>query len=356
MKHPRLLIHGHKVEENARCIAETAGEAGIKVTGVTKAVCGSTHIARAMLRGGVQGLADSRLENLQKLRRELGEEISLMLLRLPMISQAHEVVAIADMSLNSEMKVIRALHQAAKNQGKTHKVVLMIDLGDLREGVMPEEATEIALAVEALEGVELHGLGTNLTCYGGIIPTRENLGQLVSLAKDLESKVSRKLEMVSGGNSSSLHLIRPGEIPEGINNLRVGETILIGNDTGLNEPFPGTRSDTFILEAELIEIKEKPSVPYGPVGRDAFGRVPKKPKDRGRHLRGILAVGEQDINPEGLKPVQEVEILGASSDHLLVDLSKLETEPQIGDRLAFTLDYGSLLRSATSPYVEKVIL
>ncbi len=356
MSFPRIIIHTGRIKENAHVISQLALRDGISITGVTKATCGNVHVAKAMLEGGVNGLADSRLSNLRNLRNYFGNDVTLLLLRLPMLSRVEEVVETADASLNSEISVIKALSSAAERQGKKHGIMLMVDLGDLREGLLPDDVREAARVVNSLPGVYLQGFGTNLTCYGGILPTEENLGELVDIAQEIQQDLGKELCYISGGNSSSLHLLGTG-IPRGINHLRVGETILIGNDTALSEPFPGTRADTFVLQAELIEARVKPSVPIGKVGVDAFGRVPKNPEDRGLRRRGILAVGEQDIQPDGLTPMDPgVDILGASSDHLLVDINDNPDELRIGDYLSFTVDYGNLLRAMTSPYVNKVVL
>lgn len=356
MSFPRLIIHTERIRENATAIAGLARESGVSITGVTKATCGNVHVARAMLEGGVNGFADSRLDNLGQLRNYFGNDVTLLLLRLPMLSRVEEVVQMADASLNSEPKVIEALSSAAQKQGKKHGIMLMVDLGDLREGLWPEDVPEVARLINRLPGVYLQGLGTNLTCYGGIMPTEENLGQLVEMAQSIQEDLDKELCYISGGNSSSLHLLGTG-IPPGINHLRVGETILLGNDTALSEPFPGTRADTFILQAELIEARVKPSVPIGKVGVDAFGRVPRSPEDRGWRRRGILAVGEQDIQPDGLTPLEKgIDILGSSSDHLILDINDNPDDLRIGDYISFTVDYGNLLRAMTSPYVNKIVL
>ena len=49
----------------------------------------------------------------------------------------------------------------------------------------------------------------------------------------------------------------------------------------------------------------------------------------------------------------QIEILDGSSDHLLLDLTHCTTVYQVGDRIQFTLGYGSMLKAFTSPYVEK---
>ncbi|MFR7985531.1 MAG: alanine/ornithine racemase family PLP-dependent enzyme, partial [Clostridia bacterium] len=237
-----------------------------------------------------------------------------------------------------------------------HKVVLMIDLGDLREGIFYQNETEIFAAAELvlkLEHLELYGIAVNLTCYGAIIPKHDNLSLLCQWAEKIENKFGIRLQMISGGNSSSIYLIERGELPEKINNLRLGESFLLGNDTAYGTKLPGTTDDALILEAQIVELKEKPSLPVGEVGVDAFGQKPHY-EDRGIIKRAIIAIGRQDTDPDSMEPLDKgVDILGASSDHMILDVTKSEIPYKVGDIVSFKLGYGGMLACATSPYVEK---
>ena len=226
----------------------------------------------------------------------------------------------------------------------------------MREGIFfenEEEILETAEKIHAMEHVELYGMGTNLTCYGAIIPKNDNLSVLCAIAEKVEQKLGIRLEMVSGGNSSSIYLVGKGELPEKISNLRLGESFLLGNDTAYGSRLPGTVNDGLLCEAQIVELKTKPSLPIGEVGVDAFGQKPFY-EDRGRIRRAILAIGQQDTDRDGMHPLDEkVDVLGASSDHLILDVTKSDKEYHIGDTVRFTLDYGAVLRLATSEYVTK---
>ena len=217
---------------------------------------------------------------------------------------------------------------------------MMIDMGDLREGIFFQNKDLIFEAVEqilALDNINLYGVGVNLTCYGAIIPKNENLSGLVEIAREIEAKFGIKLEMVSGGNSSSIYLIDKGELPEGINNLRLGESVLLGNDTAYSTRLPGTDADAFVLKAEIVELKKKPSLPIGEVGVDAFGQKPYY-EDRGIMDRAIIAIGKQDTDLDSMEPIDSrLEIMGGSSDHIIVDVTKAEGDYKVGDVIEFTL-------------------
>jgi len=352
MVYPCLTIDLDKIEHNARAIVGLCNEHGIAVTGVTKGVCGHPEIAKAMLRGGVASIGDSRLENIGRVR-SAGVNVPCMLLRVPPLSGVGGVVASADMSLNSEISVLAGLSQAAQRLHKTHDVIIMVDLGDLREGVWPDDLISLVRAASQLLAVRLKGLGTNLACFGGIVPTEANMNQLVELAREVENVLGRTLEWISGANSSALELIAAGQMPPQVNHARIGEAILLGRETVRRRPWPGTVQDAFILRAEVLECKRKPSVPVGKRGQDAFGRVPAF-EDQGDRMRALLNVGREDVCVEGLAPLEPgVTILGGSSGYLIVDVTDALGDIRVGSEIAFSVDYGALLAAMTSEYVKK---
>ncbi|MDD3290111.1 MAG: ornithine racemase Orr [Eubacteriales bacterium] len=354
--YPQLLIDLGKLNKNLKVVSELAREGDCSLMIVTKSFCADGPIVAEILKNeAVDYLADSRIQNIASYADQAhiaGKET--VLLRLPMASEVEEVVRYADLSLNSEIETIRMLDRAAAQQNKTHKVLLMIDLGDLREGMFfRDEEAIMAVCDEILKmrHVRLFGIGTNLTCYGAIIPKEDNLGQLVRLSERIQKRFSTTLTMVSGGNSSSVYLIPKKQLPTGINNLRLGEAFILGNETAYSKRIPGTHNDAILLRAQIIECKDKPSLPIGEVGVDAFGEVPHY-EDKGVITRAILAVGKQDTNPDGLTPLDPaVEILGGSSDHLLVNTA--DSHYHLGDVMDFRMDYGALLKLFTSPYVTR---
>jgi len=351
MINPRVEIDLSKIMHNTLQIVNVCAGSNINVMGVTKVFCGDITIAKYMVAGGVRFLADSRIQNIIGLSET---DIPKVLLRLPMKSEVEEVVKYADYSLNSEIGTIKRLSRECVRQGKTHKIILMVDLGDLREGVWYEHIDETVKDVVGLEGIELVGIGTNLTCYGGVIPSHKNLSILSNEAEIIRQKYKISLPIVSGGNSSSLHLVYSGEVPGGISNLRIGEAIVLGRETAFGNRIEGLYDDAFTLHGEIIEAKRKPSMPIGNVGMDAFGGTPQF-VDRGNRDRAIIAIGRQDIDFQGMIPMDDnVKIVGASSDHLIVDITESGNRYSVGSEISFKVSYGCLLRCMTSPYVKKV--
>jgi predicted amino acid racemase len=348
--YPCVEVDLAKLTHNVKTILAMCNKKQIEVAAVTKVFCADKTMVEAMLRAGVSSVADSRILNLKNLK---DLECKKMLLRIPMISEVCEVVKYSDVSLNSELVTIKKLAAAAKDLNKTHNIILMVDLGDLREGVLIEDAMSIASEIVKLDNIKLIGLGTNVTCYGGVIPENENLGKLIKLKLNIEKTFNISLPVVSGGNSSSLYMVINDTIPEEITQLRIGESIVLGRETAYGLAVPDCYEDIFTLKGQIVELKDKPTVPTGTIGMDAFGNKPVF-EDEGIRKRAIVALGRQDIRLEGLTPVDDdLSIFGASSDHLILDVTDSKKELTVGDIVDFKIDYGCLLSAMTSPYVGK---
>jgi ornithine racemase len=346
-----LAVDLEAIESNARAIVDLCARHGLEVTGVTKGVGGHPEVARAMLRGGVTSIGESRLENLKRLR-EAGVETRMMLLRMPSITHAPQVVELADVSLNSELDVLAALSTAAERAGRHHEVVVMTDLGDLREGVWPDDVERFVDKAMGLPGIRITGLGANLTCFGGVLPTVENMSRLVELAARVEELLGRRLDLVSGGNSSALPLIAAGDMPARVDHVRIGEGILLGRETGARRPWPGTRQDAIVLHGEVVELKPKPSMPVGPRGQDALGRTPSF-ADLGLRDHALVNLGAIDAALESLTPLDpRLAVVGGTSDYLVLDATDAHGDLRVGDDVAFAVGYAALATASTSPYVE----
>lgn len=351
--YPKVTVHLGRLKHNLDSLLAVTQAQGVFVSLVTKVFCADPVIVSLCEKSAVDSFADSRLLNLASLKTYKPR----LQLRISQPCEVEDTVRYAELSLQSELLVIKLLAEAAEILKRRHGIILMIDMGDLREGIFYENRAEILDAARFVvenNWLELAGIGVNLTCYGAIVPDQHNLGALVDIADFLRSEISPDLTLpwISGGNSSSLGLLYEGKLPQGINHLRLGESFVLGNDTAACQLIPGLYGDAFVLSAQLAEVKLKPSKPIGTSGANAFGESVFY-EDIGMIRRGILAVGRQDIDAQTLKPIDKrVKILGASSDHLLVDLTAAPGY-QVGDALDFLPDYGNLLRIFTSPYVRR---
>jgi predicted amino acid racemase len=413
MTAPRLEIDLDKIQHNARTLVDRLGARGISVTGVTKAALGAPEVAAALIRAGVRSLGDSRIENIATMRKA-GITAPIMLIRSPMPSPSEQVVAQADISVNTELDVVSGLSQAARAAGRTHGVVLMVELGDLREGIMPGDLQSFVEVMLAFPNIVLRGIGTNLACRNGVVPDARNMAELSALADSIDAAFGHRLgckpghrlgprlgsglgqglgpgrghgprpplgfaagsvatsglEIVSGGNSANLDWALSGADAGRINDLRLGEAILLGCEPLYRRPIDGLYTDAFTLVGEVIERKVKPTIPSGALAQSAFGERTSPVADRvfdpaasPAHfprtiapqitvMQTILALGRQDIDSDGLLPPTGMKILGASSDHLIVDSGHIRLS--VGAEVRFQLNYGALLRAMTSPFVAKV--
>ena len=347
MTTPRLDVDLDRLEHNTRLLVDRLAPKGIQVTGVTKALLGSPCVAAALQRGGVAGLGESRVQNLTRLH-EANVETSTTLIRSPMLSQVDIVVAVADRSLNTEAVVLRALDAEARLAGVVHGVVLMVELGDLREGIAASDVVDAAVLVGDLPGLHLDGLGTNLACQNGIVPDQTKMEQLSELVERVEHRMGHRLDIVSGGNSANLDWAFATSDAGRIDDLRLGEAILLGTEPLHRRPIEGLHTDAFALIAEVIEAGTKPAQPWGQIAQCAFGDPPTSTRT-GTIRQAIVALGRQDADPDGLVPPPGMDILGMSSDHLVIDVGDHQVD--VGDELRFGLDYSALVRAATSPFV-----
>lgn len=342
--YPLLTIDLSKIMHNAKVLSDCCAAQGIEVIGVTKCCQGALPVARAMLDGGVHGIGDSRLSSLSSLAKAgIGP---LTMLRQPMQGEIGKVVECVDVSLISELAAALLLSREAASRKKAHSVILMVEAGDSREGILPLELPEIVGKIRALPYIRLEGIGTNVACLQKAPPSTKNLELLLELSEEIRSEFSVEVPVISGGNSSALRLLETGQIPHGINQLRVGEGILLGQDTVTYEPVGGLYQDAFQLSAEVIEVREKPAT--GLAARMETGSATSTRK------QAVLALGRQDIADGDLEPmIAGMETLKTSSDHLVVALDNCPQKIRTGEVLTFIPSYFALLAAVTSPFVNK---
>jgi predicted amino acid racemase len=345
---PRIEISLPQIRHNTRVLSELYGQKGISLMGVSKAILGDPAIAEAMIQGGVKFVADSRIENIKRMK-DAGISAQFVLLRTA-LSQAEAVIRNVDISLNTELETVRELSQYAKAYDTIHQIILMVELGDLREGILTCDLSQFIKKTLDLSNIKIIGIGCNLACYGGIKPDNQKMCELSELADAIEKEFRINLEIISGGNSANYEWSKSAQEIGRINNLRLGESILLGYETVNRKAIPGLHTSAFKLIAEVIESKEKPSLPFGEICQNAFGSVPTF-IDLGIHRRVIIALGRQDILVSGLRPNNDLKILGSSSDHIVLDSNNYDCK--VGSEVKFNLDYGGLLSAMTSPFITK---
>jgi len=359
-RYPVLEMNLDMLYNNTKIVTELCKNNGINVAGIIKGFGGIPEGAMEMIKGGCTQIGSSRIEQLKELKT-MGINTPLLLVRIPMESEIEDVIKYSDISLVSEKGTLILLNNEAKKQNKKYKVVLMYDLGDLREGVFTkEELLNLAIYVEKeTENLELEGVGSNLSCYGSVAPTTNNLNELASAADLIEEKIERKLNIISGGGTTTLPLLVKEGVPKKINHLRLGESINNTQDLPLywDCNIEGLNPDIFVLKAQIIELNVKPTHPIGELMVNAFGEYAQY-EDKGIRKRAIVALGNQDVGDcfKLIPKDKNIKIVGASSDHTILDIEDCLNEYNLGDIIEFNVLYQAMLFSSLSKYVYKKII
>ncbi len=353
----RVTLDLEALEHNLRTVHRWVRGAGASLTVVTKALCGHRPTFDALQRLGVRSIADSRLENLEAVDRR-NDPPEVWYLRPPHRSELHDIVAATDVTLNSELEVIREIGHAAAELDVLHHVVIMIELGDLREGILPGTLVRVYQDVFELPNIRVLGIGANLGCLSGAVPSVDELMQLVLYRELLELKFDRSLPLISAGTSAVLPLLLGGQLPAPINHFRIGESILLGTEPVTGEGIRGLRTDVVTLEAEVIEIKEKSLTPGGEVAEmTPFKAVEDEselsPGQRG--FRALVTLGQVDTEVSDLTPVNPAfRIAGASSDITVVNVGDDPGGLRVGDTIQFRTGYSAFVRVMGNTYTEKL--
>lgn len=344
--YPRLVCDLKILRKNTQEVMARARAAGIQVAAVIKGCGGLAPVAKIFQEEGCRWIATSRLEQFRRLREE-GVTLPGMMIRIPMLSELPEMIGLCEVSLMSDLTVLRAANAEAGRQNLVHSVILMKDLGDLREGFWEmEDLIEAARYVEAAPHLHLLGTGTNLGCYGSVACTPAKMQELVDVHHEVEKAVGRKLEIISGADTTAFPRVLDGTMPAEINSMRLGEVLTIGKDLPLlyDTPTPFLRDDAWHLAAEVVEVQTKASHPIGELCVDAFGHKPVY-EDIGMRRKALLAVGRADYADPGelICTTPGVRVIGASFDHTILDVTDAETPVKVGDILTFAIRYTGIV-------------
>lgn len=354
-----IKMYRKRLKKNFDILNEIFRSNGIEWAIVTKLLCGNEKYLREVLDLGLEEICDARISNLKTIKK-LAPHVQTVYIKPPAKRSIKNIVKYADASFNTELETIQWLSEEAVRQDVLHKVIIMVEMGDLREGVMGEELIDFYESVFRLPNIKVTGLGTNLNCLYGVMPSEDKLVQLSLYKQLIEAKFNRKIPWVTGGTSVVIPMLKRGTLPDGINHFRVGETLYFGADLFENGTFEGMHDDVFELFAEVIEITEKPKIPIGQLEANPSGETFEiNEEDYGKtSCRAIIDVGVLDIsNPDFLIPEDpEIQIIGASSDMLILDLGKNSDQYHVGDLVRFKLKYMGALRLFNSYYIEKQVV
>lgn len=352
-----ITLNSKKLSQNYNFLQQLFNKHHIEWAVVAKLLCGNDIFLKTLLQIIDKDVCDSRLSNLKKIK-EISPETKTVYIKPPAKRLAESIVKYADVSFNSEIETVQAISEHAFKQNKTHRIVIMIEMGELREGIMSESLIEFYGEVIKLPNIEVSGIGTNLNCLNGILPDTKKLLKLVKFKKMTEQHYKKSIPYISAGSSVTIPLLYNNEVPSGINHFRIGESLFFGTDVYHDSELSGMQQDIFKLTAEIIEIIEKPMTPTGNVGTNLTGDKPRHDKENRnkKSLRAIVDLGILDIDVKNIFPLdEEIEILGASSDMMILDIKENEKEFKVGDEINFGMNYLAVLRAMNSDYVDKKV-
>ncbi|MEA2031302.1 MAG: alanine racemase [candidate division Zixibacteria bacterium] len=352
-----VTIDLYKLKDNLKVIKGWMDGHPSSWTVVTKVLCGHSDTLRALQLLGIRSMGDSRLSNLEAIDK-IVPDFESWYLRVSDLSSIKKVVALSDVSLNSEIEVIESLNDEAKKLNEIHQIIIMIELGDLREGVLPGSLVRFYKTVFELSNIKTLGIGANIGCMAGLIPSIEQFTQLALYKELLELKFKRKLPMISAGSSSVLPMLLEGKLPKSVNHFRIGEAIFLGTDLINEGTLPGLHDDVVVLEAEIAEVKEKGLVSQSETGTVApfESSINEELSPGQRGYRALISVGQLDTDINGLIPINpRHQIAGASSDITAVNLGDDAGGLCVGDSIKFKLNYSAMLRLMSGKYIAKRI-
>lgn len=353
-----LKLYRDKLRENYNYLDKLFKNNGIKWGITTKLLCGHEDFLKEVADLGIGEMHDSRISNLKKIKEEINSEVLTIYIKPPPKDIIESVVKYADASLNTELSTLHALSEEAKRQEKVHKVIIMIEMGDLREGVIRENLIDFYEKVFKLPNLEVIGIGTNLNCMHGVMPDEDKLIQLALYKQIIELRFDKNIPLVSGGTTVTIPLLLRNQLPSGINHFRVGEALFFGKDLFSGGTIEGMHEGVMELYTQIIEIAEKPKVPSGDLGVNPQGKVADIDEDEygETSYRAILDIGYLDINPDHLISVHDdVRIADASSDMLILDVGDNERGYEVGDFIRFRMKYMGALGIMNSDYIDKMV-
>jgi len=351
---PNLLINLPKLKHNIDFFQDFCSSINLELAGVLK----SGHIDPLLLsffqKSSIPVIAFSRIQPVKLISGSLKKKP--LLIGLPSPSEADEVVSLCSASFNSEVCTVQALAHAAAKSSCRHGIYLMVDIGDLREGVLPEETTASVREFIPLLGKNMTflGLAANLGCASGTLPDIENLFLLHELAEEIESQLGIQVSKVSVGGTVVYPWMMKNPLPSRINQLRIGEGILCGHAPGYNLKLEGLFDDVFLFQGKVLEFREKVSPPPGSRGLDALGHPPSLGPS-GLRKRAILDFGLIDTISSGLAAcLPGVRIVTSNSEYTIVDVTDCPEKIRVGNVLEFKTNYEAMTQALASPFVEVV--
>jgi ornithine racemase len=324
-----MKINLSEIIQNFLVVKEKCQENDIDLAVVTKCCCGDRNIIQPLIDAGVETIAEYHPEHFHGIEGEVQKMI---------LHSSHSLLRgdfVCDFIFISELETLKKY--SGSRLAKQSQVIIPVEMGDLRDGVPPEELADF-LNSALNENIEISGFSANFGCFQATKPRVDWFNDFVQCA---ESEYPRRFRpgLLSIGGTSVWSLFHNKLLPDKINQLRIGEGIFLGYDPALKREIPGLSRETFKLSGEIIEIKRKKG---------------HRARHNGLRRQAVIDFGYSSIRGDGLRCAREgAEIIGSSQDVTVIDITHTNAPVSVGDHLDFYPGYESLVRAMISPYIEK---
>ncbi len=356
-----LSIYPDRILSNIKKLNDFLIPKGIQWTLITKILNGYKPVLEKILCDpmikNIHSVGDSRISNLKAIR-EVKPDLVTIYIKPPAITQVKNVVEYADISLNTSYKTIEEINKEAGRRGKKHRIIVMIEMGELREGVVRDNILKFYEKIFKMKNIDIIGIGTNLGCMYGVEPTYDKLIQLSLYKQLIDTQFDVKLDLVSSGSSITLPLITMNKLPKGVNHFRIGEAAFLGLSPYDGKKFKNLSTNAFTFSADIVELEKKEVVPGGNIGNGAVGdAIDFSDNNYDESYRAIVDFGELDVDYKNLSSKDgNIKFVGTTSDMTVYDLGPKSGKYKVGDQLHFTPNYMAVARLSNSKYMRKEIL
>jgi predicted amino acid racemase len=354
-----IEIHVKRIIENIAKLNNFLLSREKSWTLVQKVLGSNSEVIKELLKSEeisqLHSIGDSHLSGLKAVK-EINPHMKTLYIKPPALPYIQDIIKYSDISVNTSRNTIYALNKEAEKQKKIHQIIIMIEMGELREGVLRDQVLNFYEAVFNLPNIEVIGLGTNLGCMFGVQPNFDKLLQLTLYKQLIEVSFKQKLDLISGGSSITLPMLNDNKIPSEINHFRLGEASFLGISPLNNEPFLDLNTNTFEFNSYIVELKKKDNEPDGIIGDSNVGTTGDI-TNQGESYKAIVDFGSLDVNPNYLKPIKEdIKFFGNSSDMTVFDVGHNKLKLKEADAITFIPNYMGVANLMNSRFVDKEII
>ncbi|HOV14047.1 MAG TPA: alanine racemase [Spirochaetota bacterium] len=273
------------------------------------------------------------------------------MLLLTKLSDVFEELENCNSIFVSDLKILEAVSQLKKS--KDIEIILSLELGDLRDGINPDNLNNFMKNALKIDNINIRGIGTNLGCLAGKLPDEKTFNILTDCYYNIKTKLGFEFKKISIGGTVFYDFIEQQKIPKEINQIRIGEAIYFGYNMSYKKNIESLRQDTFVFSSEIIEIYDK-RVDNSERGFNAFGEK-SNIKKSGIRKRAVLDFGKLIAEKCSIFPIDNnIFIDGQTHNHTVIDISDSNKKYNVGDNIDFTINYNSAATIFLSDVVKTV--